>query len=216
MVGQKQNPNPLVPFIFGFGVGLVVCLILVALLFSFYPALLPAAPPGAALSSACASTSALPFLSSACATVTPLFSPGSSDEIVSLIRSAGKTIDVEMYVFTDETLAGELADAAKRGVQVRVILEPRVESSNLNTLAAGMLDSGVQVRWASLKFQLTHAKFMVIDGKTVLVGSINFSKAAQNKNREAAAILQGPPVQSYIDIFEADWPIAGLARKTTN
>ena len=203
---SKQNPNPLLPFALGLGAGLVLGLIIFAILSLVYPA------------PACSSTpaSALPFLSSACATVTPLFSPGSSDELVSLIRSAQKSIDVEMYVFTDETLAGELADAAKRGVQVRVILEPRVDSSNLNDISTAMLDSGVQVRWASLKFQLTHAKFMVIDGKTVLVGSINFSKAAQTKNREAAAILQGPPVQSYIDIFESDWPAAGLARKTTN
>ena len=212
MASSKQNPTPLLPFALGLGAGLVLGLILFALLSAFFPASPLSAP------STCSSTpaSSLPFLSTTCASVTPLFSPGSSDELVSLIRSAQKTIDVEMYVFTDEALAGELADAAKRGVQVRVILEPRVDSSNLNTLSQGMLSSGVQVRWASLKFQLTHAKFMIVDGKTVLVGSINFSKAAQNKNREAAAILQGPPVQSYIDIFETDWPAAGLARKTTN
>jgi phosphatidylserine/phosphatidylglycerophosphate/cardiolipin synthase-like enzyme len=198
MAGQKQNPHPLVPFSLGLGAGLVVFLLLVAALLAFYPSLLS------------------PVSAGTCASVQPLFSPGSSDEIVSLIRSSQKTIDVEMYVFTDETLARELGEAAKRGVQVRVILEPRVEASNLNAIAAGLLDSGVQVRWASLKFQLTHAKFMVIDQKTVLMGSINFSKAAQNKNREAAAIIQGPPVQSYIDIFETDWPAAGLARKKAN
>jgi len=201
-----RHLNPLLSFLLGAGAGLVAGLLIAALIVLYFPMQI----------AACPAADALPFLSSSCASVTPLFSPGTNDEIVSLIRSAQKSIDVEMYVFTDAALASELGDAAKRGVIVRVILEPRVEASNLNAIASGLLDSGVQVRWASLKFQLTHSKFMIIDNKLVLVGSINFSKAAQTKNREAAAILQGPPVQSYVDIFETDWPTAGLARKTAN
>ena len=34
-------------------------------------------------------------------------------------------------------------------------------------------------------YELTHSKFMLIDGKTLLVGSINFSNNALNTNREA-------------------------------
>lgn len=156
-----------------------------------------------------------PSVSPASNLVEPLFSPGSSDEIVSLIRSAQKSIDVEMYVFTDPALARELSDASARGVSVRVILESRVTASNLDTIAAALSAGGAQVRWASPSFQLTHAKMMVVDGKRVLVGSINFSKAAQTKNREAAVILQGDAVAAYEDIFEKDWAISLALRQMT-
>ncbi len=147
-----------------------------------------------------------------CTQVEPVFSPGSSDTIRALIRSSRKSIEIEMYVFTDETLVQELADAQKRGVDVRIIIEARVESSSLDTIVAALRDGGVSVRWASTQFALTHAKTMIIDGKKVLVGSINFSKAAQNKNREAAAILEGKEVASYSAIFAKDWNDARMIK----
>jgi len=142
-----------------------------------------------------------------CAQATPLFSPDASDEIISMMREAKETIEVEMYVFTDDALARELSDAQKRGVQVRVILEGRVNSkASTQTIPAALEAAGVQVRWASLQYALTHSKMMIIDGKKVLIGSINFSKSAQHKNREAAAVLECPEDASqYSEVFEKDW-----------
>lgn len=142
-----------------------------------------------------------------CTEAEPLFSPDSSGAIISMMRTAQKTIEVEMYVFTDDALARELADAQKRGVEVRVILEGRVESrASTQTIPAALEASGVQVRWASLQYALTHSKMMIIDGKRVLVGSINFSKNAQHRNREVAAVLSCPEdARGYSAVFEKDW-----------
>lgn len=144
---------------------------------------------------------------SACPQISPLFSPGSGDDIVGLIRSARETIDLEMYVFTDESLARELVAAQARGVRVRVILESRVESdASVKKIPAALLAGGVEARWASLKYALTHSKMMIIDGKKVLVGSINFSKSAQGKNREAAVLIESEEkTAQYAEIFEKDW-----------
>ena len=149
----------------------------------------------------------------ACPSLQPLFSPDSSDEIIAMMRSAQKTIDIEMYVFTDDALARELVDAQKRGVKVRVILESRVESkASTQTIPAALEAGGIEVRWASLSYALTHSKMMVIDGKKVLVGSINFSKNAQHRNREAAAIIGcGEKVAEYSAVFEKDWTDATIA-----
>ncbi|MDE1798517.1 MAG: phospholipase D family protein, partial [Candidatus Micrarchaeota archaeon] len=123
-------------------------------------------------------------------TVEPLFSPGSGERIVSLINSAQHSIDVEMYEMTPSSgLPQALAAAQARGVAVRLILEPRVNSNGLASMVSGLSTSGVSVKWASLKYTLTHSKIMIIDGHIVLVGSINFSKAAQYTNREADVIL---------------------------
>jgi len=137
---------------------------------------------------------------------TPLFSPGSEDDIISLMNSASSSIDVEVYTFTNRRLADALIDAAERGVKVRVILEARLDDPKPNENTAKYLSAnGVSVRFASPKFTLTHSKLMVIDGKKALVGSINFSNNAVLKNREADAILIGPVVSQYLSIFEQDW-----------
>ncbi len=190
--------------------------------------LFPAISPSGALlsSSSCPgvasggflSASALfggPRASASCNLVQPIFSPGTNEELVSLIRSARTSIDVEMYVFTDENLARELTEASARGVKVRVILEPRVSASNLNAIAAGLQAGGVSVKWASVRYQLTHTKMMIVDGKEALVGSINFSKAAQNKNREAAVVLEGPALADLQKIFEQDFKDGTMARPLT-
>jgi phosphatidylserine/phosphatidylglycerophosphate/cardiolipin synthase-like enzyme len=135
----------------------------------------------------------------------PIFSPGSQEEILSLIRSANNSISLEMYVFTNEKVADELALAAQRGVRVRVILESRTNSYNIDKISSALQKGGVELKWASLSYKLTHSKMMIIDGKRVLVGSINFSKAAMNENREAAAVFEGEIVKDYIDVFETDW-----------
>ncbi len=180
--------------------GLLAGLLLAALLFAGFYFLLPL------LSSA-----AILPIPPGCNLVQPIFSPGTSSDLVSLIREAKATIDIEMYVFTDDALARELTAASQRGVSVRVILESRVKSSSLDTIANALRAGGADVRWASAQFTLTHSKVMIIDGQKALVGSINFSKNAQNKNRETAVIIQGPALGPLISTFETDWKTATLA-----
>jgi phosphatidylserine/phosphatidylglycerophosphate/cardiolipin synthase-like enzyme len=147
------------------------------------------------------------FTSQGNAGVDPVFSPGSEGEIIALMRHAQTGIDLQMYVFTNEELALELADAAQRGVRVRVILEKRAESYNMDEIVAGLKDAGVQVKWASEEFKLTHSKMMIIDLKKVFLGSINFSQSAVDKNREVAVVLEGDVIGEYIDVFENDWEL---------
>ncbi|MFA6214542.1 MAG: phospholipase D-like domain-containing protein [Candidatus Micrarchaeia archaeon] len=166
----------------------VLCLLLLVAVLVFYIAFLPPA--------ACAGCNAKVAL---------LFSPGAEEEVVSFIRSARETLDVEMYVFTSEEIARELGEAVKRGVRVRVIMEPRVQDSRKQRMFDTLIALGVQARWASFEYKLTHSKFMVADGTRALVGSINFSESALNYNREAAVEVEGGKVQELATIFETDW-----------
>jgi phosphatidylserine/phosphatidylglycerophosphate/cardiolipin synthase-like enzyme len=43
---------------------------------------------------------------------------------------------------------------------------------------------------------ISHNKVMVIDGETVLTGSFNFTKAAQEKNAENLLIIRDPALAS--------------------
>lgn len=148
--------------------------------------------------------------SSGCFLQKAIFSPDSEGEIISLFNSASSTIDVQMYVFSNQNLARSLANAAKRGVRVRVILEGRIEGvqQNEDTLDY-LVSSGAHAKWASFSYKLTHSKLAIVDGKYVLVGSINFSNSAVTKNREAAALLYCNANNEYGKMFEEDWQKAG-------
>ena len=134
-----------------------------------------------------------------------VLSPGAEAQVVSFIRSAQKTVDVEMYVFTSEDIVRELSDAEKRGVIVRVIMEPRVEDSRKQSIFDQLNSLGVETRWASFTYKLTHAKMIIADGKRALVGSINFSESALNSNREVAVAFEGEKVSELVGMFEEDW-----------
>ncbi|MCC7552517.1 DUF1669 domain-containing protein [Candidatus Micrarchaeota archaeon] len=134
--------------------------------------------------------------------VEPIFSPNSEARILDIINNAQKSIDVEMYVFSSNSLRQALIDANNGGVKVRVILEQEIESNE--DCFYNLISNEIDVKWAPRKFSRTHSKFMIIDGKKVFVGSTNFSYSAITSNREAA-VLTSCSVQNFISVFEQDW-----------
>jgi len=140
--------------------------------------------------------------------VTPLFFPGSEPEVRRLVDSANQSVYVTMYVFTYEPLAWSLIDAVERGVEVKVILEPRlIGSSNPNLSMKELLEAhGVDVRWASLSYPRTHSKTIVVDSKRVIVGSTNWSSHAMLLNREDALLVADAKLASvFEEQFFEDW-----------
>ncbi len=134
--------------------------------------------------------------------VQSIFSPNSEDQILNLINTAQESIDIEMYVFTNNNLQEALIDAKDRGVKVRVILEQEIESNE--DCFYNLILNDIEVKWAPRKFSRTHSKFMIIDNKLVFVGSTNFSHHAVTSNREAA-VLTSCSVKDFMFIFEQDW-----------
>lgn len=136
--------------------------------------------------------------------VTPVFSPGAEEQIVAFANSAQETLDVMLYQFSNPVLKEALAYAAGKGVVVRVILEPRVESNYAT--AEFLSQNGVRVKWGSKEYTNTHSKTAVADAKKVLVGSINWSRQAMRSNRESSVIVESESVaQEFQRVFEEDW-----------
>lgn len=138
--------------------------------------------------------------------VEPVMSPGADDEVIELLQSANESIDVEMYVFSYGVLAEELEDAVARGVRVRVILESRLDSGSNEQMADELTLNGIEVKWASQEYKLTHSKLVVVDGKRVLVGSPNWTYSAMRANREMAVIIDDEAIaREFENAFETDW-----------
>ena len=122
----------------------------------------------------------------------------------SALYTTQKQLDLTLYQFSYSGLKDALIELRTRGVRVRLILEPRVDS-NLET-ASFLSKRGVDVRWASLEYTNTHSKLALIDERCVLVGSINWSRSAVQTNREAAVFFcDAATARVFQKTFEQDW-----------
>ena len=80
-----------------------------------------------------------------------------------------------------------LLDAHKRGVKVEVILDKSQKTDQYSS-ATFFYNAGIPVKIDS-QHAITHNKVMIIDGETVITGSFNFTKAAEENNAETLLII---------------------------
>jgi len=117
------------------------------------------------------------------------FSPkgGCTKAITDAIGQAKQSILVQVYSFTSYPIAQALIDAEKRGVKVEVIIDKR--RIHERKVKIGLLAKGGVIVYLDGKHAKAHSKIMVIDGKTVITGSFNFSTEAEERNLENLLIL---------------------------
>lgn len=133
------------------------------------------------------------------------FSPhgGCTEAILRELNAAREEILVQAYSFTSPPIAAALRDAHRRGVKVIAVLD----SSNRTAKYSGatfLANAGIPV-YIDDRHAIAHNKVMVVDSQTVITGSFNFTRAAEEKNAENLIILRDVPevVQAYKENFEA-------------
>ncbi len=87
-------------------------------------------------------------------------------------------------------LLESLISAKKRGLTVKVILDDSQFSINYNAYKR-LKQSGVDVSFDTPQ-KVLHAKGIVIDSKTCILGSFNWTRASLEDNYEFAALIEGP------------------------
>ena len=118
------------------------------------------------------------------------FSPngGCTETIVNQIAAATSEILVQAYSFTSAPIAKALTDAFKRGVTVAAILD-KSQKRERYTSATFISNAGIPT-YIDSKHAIAHNKIMIIDKETVITGSFNFTKAAEEKNAENLLIIK--------------------------
>ena len=118
------------------------------------------------------------------------FSPngGCTDAIVKELGKAKDTIPVQAYSFTSYRIVKGLLGAHKREVKVEVILDKSQRIDQYSS-ASFFYNSGIPVKIDS-QHALAHNKVMIIDGEIVIIGSFNFTKAAEEKNAENLLVIR--------------------------
>jgi phosphatidylserine/phosphatidylglycerophosphate/cardiolipin synthase-like enzyme len=145
------------------------------------------------------------FQGAATGTITAAFSPnsGATKLVTDTIHQAKKQILVQAYSFTSPAIAKALADAKASGVDIEVILD-KSQWTEKYSGATYLANHKIPVLIDD-KHAIAHNKVMIIDGNTVITGSFNFTKAAEEKNAENVIVLKDNPAlaQRYAQNWRA-------------
>jgi cardiolipin synthase len=147
-----------------------------------------------------------------------------TDAIARLLDTARETLDVVNPYVTDRGMVRRIADAARRGVRVRLFVP-----ANANNWAcaaaqhfhhAKLLDAGVRV----LEYPtMLHAKAFVRDGEELLAGTCNLEAWSLQRFFELDLLIRSPAVAAQFDerfsapaeaVSAPGRPLTGLKERT--
>ena len=145
--------------------------------------------------------------------------------IVSMIESAEQSIELSVqyldldwyWGFGDNPIISALHDAAQRGVSIRLMLNgfyaewddeirDAINMFNTEWNATEGLDVTARLMAYSDTIVKLHNKGAIIDGSSVLVGSMNWGSSAALRNREIGVLIHHEGLAAdYSASFEEDW-----------
>ena len=137
------------------------------------------------------------------------------------IREAKRTVNLESYIFQPDRAGRQFADAmidaAKRGVEVRLLVDDW--GSKLKALGEELRNAGVHVRkYRPIRLfsiykvgKRTHRKILVVDGRIAYTGGLGIEERwlgnARNTKewRDTQVRVEGPVAAQMQAIFSEDW-----------
>jgi phosphatidylserine/phosphatidylglycerophosphate/cardiolipin synthase-like enzyme len=115
-----------------------------------------------------------------------------AEKIIARLTQAARTIDFMAFAFTDEQIGATVLERAQSGVVVRGVFETTHADSTLSQYGK-LKRAGLDVRLDGNPF-LMHHKVFIVDSKTVIFGSFNFSRSAEEENDENLLIIDDIPL----------------------
>src|SRR5262245_57783830 len=127
--------------------------------------------------------------------------------IVQLMRSAQRRLLLSIFRCDDFAILDELADAVKRGVDVRILMTQRARGwkEKLKELAALLRRFGADVRLYETAVMKYHAKYIVADDGPALVTSLNLTRKCFESTLDFMLFSHDPDIVSGLHtLFEND------------
>jgi cardiolipin synthase len=143
--------------------------------------------------------------------------------MLAAIRGAQKTVNLEFYIYWDGEIGRQFAEAlaerARAGVQVKVILDAVGSAPMSRSLIDFMARNGIDLEWyhplrwytLSRFNHRTHRKLMVVDGAIGFSGGVGIADEwlgdADSKDhwRETVVRVEGPAVTQMQFAFMDNW-----------
>jgi phosphatidylserine/phosphatidylglycerophosphate/cardiolipin synthase-like enzyme len=137
---------------------------------------------------------------------TPLevyFSPddGTAAEVIRQIQNARESIYFMAFSFTSNDIASAILARAAEGLIVAGVLESSQVQSNIGGDFDLFREAGLDVRLDGNPSNMHH-KVIIIDAKTTITGSYNFSTNAEMRNDENTLVIHDP---SIANLFMAEF-----------
>jgi cardiolipin synthase len=143
--------------------------------------------------------------------------------MLAAIRDAQKTINLEFYIYWDGEIgrkfAEALAEKARAGVAVKVILDAVGSAQMSRSLVNFMARNGIDMEWyhplrwytLSTLNHRTHRKLLIVDGRIGFSGGVGIADDwlgdadAKNHWRDTVARVEGPVVTQMQSAFMDNW-----------
>src|SRR4051812_47094419 len=128
--------------------------------------------------------------------------------ILTAIKQARKSIDVLIFRLDRQEIARALAAAVMRGVRVRALTahQNRGGTKTLRKLEMQLLEAGVTVSRSADDLVRYHAKFMIVDGRSLHVYGFNFTALDIAKSRSFGVVTRNSKlVGEAMKLFDADF-----------
>jgi cardiolipin synthase A/B len=109
-----------------------------------------------------------------------------TDMLLTLIRSATRSLDIEDEEFSDSMIADAVAAAASKGIATRLVLSDDAPTTAQRSAVSQIMMAGAKV--VVTRSPYIHAKAIVVDGASVFVGSENLTSGSLDYNRELGLI----------------------------
>jgi cardiolipin synthase len=151
--------------------------------------------------------------------------------LLELIRGAERSIDLTMFILGDDatgrSIVDALAERARQGVEVRVILDAIGSMRTRRAAAKALREAGgktcvfMPLHHSPVRGRTnlrSHRKIAIIDGETVFAGGMNLAneymgspleEGQKPRWRDVAAIVRGPAASDATELFESDWVFCG-------
>jgi phosphatidylserine/phosphatidylglycerophosphate/cardiolipin synthase-like enzyme len=137
---------------------------------------------------------------------------------VEMIGDARRTLDIEQFYISNargealDTVITAIVQAAERGVSVRLIVDSKMYKTYPETADSLGNRPGISMRvidFAKIAGGIQHAKFFIVDGRTVFLGSQNFDWRALTHIHELGFRIEDAATAAALGkVFEIDWALA--------
>ncbi|MBL7685936.1 MAG: phospholipase D family protein [Deltaproteobacteria bacterium] len=131
------------------------------------------------------------------------FTPGQActDLITETLRKAKQSIHIQAFSFTSRPIAQALIEKMREGIEVKIIFDSEILEKPSDAFE-NVKKSGISIQ-IDRQHQIAHNKVMIVDQETVITGSFNFTRAAQEKNAENVLVLRDLEMaQDYLKNWE--------------
>jgi len=145
--------------------------------------------------------------------------PEAHEVWLEMIGGAKATLDAGFFYLSNqegsrlEPVIQAMQAAAGRGVRVRVLGDIKFQETYPETLARLDAVAGIEVRLYDIREKtggVLHAKYMLVDGRDVFLGSQNFDWRSLEHIQELGLRVRDEHVaHTFERVFQYDWRLAG-------